>query len=350
MGKTLNENKGIVLEQSATPSACPNKIEKSEVTQLAQEAGNATFGLRTAFARTFDQQERADTILNSVKQIKDKNVLDPTNDECYPAKELFEKRWKIANKGKYKITSTILHPFSDDDKLSFTQTLNMLINSDYYKGSSYSETQDVIDTLKQSLKIYNENAPTPPTPNPPTPNPPTPNPPKTDDTTSKDPNDKTSYPACVQVFGEPTASAKGYVSIWGTGSWNDYLFYNNGKVGKPDGNMDDYSCDGNTIKIGKSSSRGKTGGGSPSVKIPAELGDKTGVMNFQNWLDENKPGWASGYQGGVVSKGRGYGNFGPRTQKAWASYGKEFLSGGKKQEPEVGQTPGEESINDVNNS
>ena len=82
-------------------------------------------------------------------------------------------------------------------------------------------------------------------------------------------------------------------------------------------------------------SGGKTGGGAPSVKIPSELGDKTGVMNFQDWLDQNKPGWASGYQGGVVSKGRGYGSFGPRTQKAWAAYGKEFLSGGKKQEIKV---------------
>jgi hypothetical protein len=250
---------------------------------LAQEAGNATFGLRTAFARTFDQQERADTILNSVKQIKDKNVLDPTNDECYPAKELFEKRWKIANKGKYKITSTILHPFSDDDKLSFTQTLNMLINSDYYKGSSYSETQDVIDTLKQSLKIYNENAPTPPTPNPPTP--PTPNPP-----TPPTPNPPTPNP--------PTPPT----------------------LKKPSSNL---------------------------IKIPSKLGDKTGVMNFQDWLDQNKPGWASGYQGGVVSKGRGYGSFGPRTQKAWALYGKEFLSGGKKQEPSI--APGVEGLVDDNN-
>jgi len=156
LSKTLNENKGIVSEQTA---ACQNTIEKSELTELATIAGNGTYQLRTTGARMFNQQESADAILDSVKQIKGKNVLDPTTGECVPAKTLFEKRWKVANKGKYGFTNYVLHPFSDDDKLTFSQTLKMLINSDYYKESSHADTADVLDSLKQALKLYNENVP-----------------------------------------------------------------------------------------------------------------------------------------------------------------------------------------------
>ena len=169
LSKTLNENKKSVSKQFVSEQAagCQNTMEKSEVTEFASIAGNATFQLRTAFARMFNQQESADAILDSVRQIKGKNVIDPTTGECVPAKSLFEKRWKVANKGKYGITNAVLHPFSNDDRLTFSQTLKMLIESDYFKGSSYADTQDVIDSLKQALKLYNEDkTPVPPTPAP----------------------------------------------------------------------------------------------------------------------------------------------------------------------------------------
>ena len=169
LSKTLNENKKSVSKQivSEQTAGCQNTMEKSEVTEFATIAGNATYQLRTTVARMFNQQESADEILDSVKQIKGKNVIDPTTGECVPAKSLFEKRWKVANKGKYAITNAILHPFSNDDRLTFSQTLKMLIDSDYYKKSSYADTQDVIDSLKQSLKLYNEGTtPVPPTPAP----------------------------------------------------------------------------------------------------------------------------------------------------------------------------------------
>jgi hypothetical protein len=169
LSKTLNENKKGVSNQivSEQTAGCQNTMEKSEVTEFATNAGNATYQMRTTGARMFNQQESADAILDSVKQIKGKNVIDPTTGECVPAKTLFEKRWKIANKGKYGFTNAVLHPFSNDDKLTFSQTLKMLIESDYYKGSSYAETQDVIDSLKQALKLYNEGTtPVPPKPEP----------------------------------------------------------------------------------------------------------------------------------------------------------------------------------------
>lgn len=62
---------------------------------------------------------------------------------------------------------------------------------------------------------------------------------------------------------------------------------------------------------------------------PAELKDTKGVQDFQNWLDKKYPGWATGYRGGILAQGKnggGYGRFGPRTSKAWASYKNQYLS------------------------
>jgi hypothetical protein len=61
------------------------------------------------------------------------------------------------------------------------------------------------------------------------------------------------------------------------------------------------------------------------IPIPPELKNIEGVKLFQDWLDINHAGWATGFPNGKLNKGAGYGNFGPRTQKAWTLYGKEYL-------------------------
>ncbi len=62
-------------------------------------------------------------------------------------------------------------------------------------------------------------------------------------------------------------------------------------------------------------------------QIPTELKDINGVKAFQDWLDENKAGWASGYANGVLNKlGKGYGRMGPRTSKAWGLFKDEYLN------------------------
>lgn len=78
---------------------------------------------------------------------------------------------------------------------------------------------------------------------------------------------------------------------------------------------------------------GNTGGGTggrrqsaPAIQIPSELGNTEGVKKFQDWLDANKPGWATGYADGKVNKGRGYGRFGPRTSNAWATHKQAYLN------------------------
>lgn len=65
-----------------------------------------------------------------------------------------------------------------------------------------------------------------------------------------------------------------------------------------------------------------------SVTPPIQLKDEDGVKLFQDWLDENAPGWATGYKDGILNKGQnggGYGRFGPRTQKAWSKYKDQYL-------------------------
>jgi hypothetical protein len=70
------------------------------------------------------------------------------------------------------------------------------------------------------------------------------------------------------------------------------------------------------------------------VAPPKEMGK---ITDFQDWLDGNKSdaklgagkGWATGYNGGVINQGKnggGYGAYGPRTQKAWTAYGREYMT------------------------
>jgi hypothetical protein len=99
--------------------------------------------------------------------------------------------------------------------------------------------------------------------------------------------------------------------------------------------------------------------GTKTVTIPPELKD---VKAFQDWLDVNAKGWAKGYTDGIINQGkngRGYGTFGPRTQKAWATYKDQYLKGDTAAEtpatgtPAAGTTPevgGEEITIDITNT
>ncbi len=66
----------------------------------------------------------------------------------------------------------------------------------------------------------------------------------------------------------------------------------------------------------------------PTTPTPLQLKDGNGIKTFQDWLDKNVPGWATGYKGGIIDQGKsggGYGKYGPRTQKAWAQYKDKYL-------------------------
>ena len=77
------------------------------------------------------------------------------------------------------------------------------------------------------------------------------------------------------------------------------------------------------------------GGGSTSKStMPAEL---KSVTEFQDWLDKTHPGWHDQYKTLGKDATKGYGKFGPRTSKAWATYKDEYLKGGNT--PTVTPTP-----------
>jgi len=89
------------------------------------------------------------------------------------------------------------------------------------------------------------------------------------------------------------------------------------------------------------------------VAPPKEMGK---ITDFQDWLDGNKSdaklgagkGWATGYTGGVINQGKnggGYGSYGPRTQKAWATYGKEYLTKDVGALAKKGQETADQEIN-----
>jgi hypothetical protein len=61
------------------------------------------------------------------------------------------------------------------------------------------------------------------------------------------------------------------------------------------------------------------------VPIPTELKDIEGVKNFQDWLDKKYLGWHDKYKALYRSIPKGYGKYGPRTQKWWKEKGQEYL-------------------------
>lgn len=90
---------------------------------------------------------------------------------------------------------------------------------------------------------------------------------------------------------------------------NKVVYYNNGRKKLSDGKMVNYTCNDPEFKKA-----------TQQVEIPKELKDANGIKIFQDWLDVNAAGWATGYKEGIINKGQnggGYGKFGPRTQKAW---------------------------------
>jgi hypothetical protein len=64
------------------------------------------------------------------------------------------------------------------------------------------------------------------------------------------------------------------------------------------------------------------------IETPPQLSNPKNIKLFQDWLDQNAKGWATGYKEGIINLGQnggGYGKFGPRTSKAWKKYGNQYL-------------------------
>jgi hypothetical protein len=110
---------------------------------------------------------------------------------------------------------------------------------------------------------------------------------------------------------------------------NKVTYYSNGRKRLSDGTMANFTCNDAEFKsVGVSNpatTAPPTTVKNVVVPIPKELKDADGIKKFQDWLDVNVPGWATGYQGGILNKGNGYGRFGKRTQTAWKSYSSFYI-------------------------
>jgi hypothetical protein len=68
------------------------------------------------------------------------------------------------------------------------------------------------------------------------------------------------------------------------------------------------------------------------------VGNTDEVKKFQDWLDINAAGWATGYPNGKLNKGQGYGVCGNLTKNAWTTYGNTYKSGGAVNQDGVSQS------------
>jgi len=110
---------------------------------------------------------------------------------------------------------------------------------------------------------------------------------------------------------------------------NGVIYYGNGRKKLADSTMAGYTCnDAEFVSNTKTPAKPAAKPAAKPVATPPELKD---IKSFQDWLDVNAKGWATGYKDGIINKGQnggGYGKYGPRTQKAWATYKDQFLKGG----------------------
>jgi hypothetical protein len=141
------------------------------------------------------------------------------------------------------------------------------------------------------------------------------------------------YPCVVKL-----AKSKG-ISINKDGTYviGDIVYFANGRkmnMNLNDRRVVDINC--NDPEFKKSSSGSQSSGSKPTgskpvkgssqpIQIPSELKNIDGVKKFQDWLDVNHPGWHSKY--GTLNKNilRGYGKYGPNTNRAWNKYKDEYL-------------------------
>ena len=136
------------------------------------------------------------------------------------------------------------------------------------------------------------------------------------------------YPCVVEL-----AKSKG-VSLGNSGEYliGDFKYFANGRKGiLSTGKVVDFTC--NDPEFKKSSSGSQSSGSQPvkiesrPTQIPSELKDINGVKKFQDWLDVKHPGWHRKY--GTLNRNllRGYGKYGPNTNRAWnnQSYKDEYL-------------------------
>jgi hypothetical protein len=152
MSKTSDENKKVISEQSTN---CENSIEYSTVRELADNAGDLCYKMMSPITRMMrNGEERAQEILDAIKQVVGKNTYDDIDETCVPAKGVFEKFFIIGTKGNISKGKPVSVQFNEIMNDSFIK---------YY-------TPEAVRIINKAKRIWENNLPPKPDPNKPDPN------------------------------------------------------------------------------------------------------------------------------------------------------------------------------------
>lgn len=140
LNKTLTENVDSIPTLNEQAEACPNSIPYADVKSLAEQTGKKAFNMTSSFARMGSGEEKAQFILDAIKQVVGKNTYDEIDEKCIPARGVFDRFFMRASKS--------LFGFSGGKNV--TQTLSGIINDSYVKENF----PEAIRMITRAQKIW----------------------------------------------------------------------------------------------------------------------------------------------------------------------------------------------------
>jgi len=140
LNKTLTENVDSIPTLNEQAEACPNSIPYADVKNLAEQTGKKAFNMTSAFARMGSGEEKAQFILDAIKQVVGKNTYDEIDEKCIPARGVFDRFFIRASKSFFG--------FSGGKNV--TQTLSGIANDDYVKNNF----PEAIRMINRAQKIW----------------------------------------------------------------------------------------------------------------------------------------------------------------------------------------------------
>jgi hypothetical protein len=134
--KTLKENVDNIPTLNEQAEACPNSIPYADVKSLAEQTGKKAFNMTSTFARMGSGEEKAQFILDAIKQVVGKNTYDEIDEKCIPARGVFDRFFIRASKslfgfsGGKNVTQTLSEIAKDSYvKENFPEALRMIVRA-----------------------------------------------------------------------------------------------------------------------------------------------------------------------------------------------------------------------------
>jgi hypothetical protein len=166
--KTLKENVDNIPTLNEQAEACPNSIPYADVKSLAEQTGKKAFNMTSTFARMGSGEEKAQFILDAIKQVVGKNTYDEIDEKCIPARGVFDRFFIRASKslfgfsGGKNVTQTLSEIAKDSYvKENFPEALRMIVRAQtIWNDSSKAPIPDTIppagkgfDSLRRAKEI-----------------------------------------------------------------------------------------------------------------------------------------------------------------------------------------------------